>query len=202
LPAFIGVPVLVDKAAIGVLCVLSSKPMNLEPEDLFLVRMFSDLCASILGAWANGQTVEAPAAGASVVDRASFTHMLEAELRLLDRRGGSMELAIVKLTDAQALGAALAGAPAPDRLLAGMLGADEAAVYKRSGDGDARQLLAQTLQLLRMRSDRDATGVVDLSVAGFGPLTARDMLRFAELSLAKTLEVGSPQRLVIEQRAF
>jgi hypothetical protein len=127
--------------------------------------------------------------------------MLDAELRLLDRTGGSMELAIIKSTNAEALGAALAGAAAPDRLLAGMLDDDEAAVYKRSSDGDAGQLLSQTIQALRRLSDDHATGVVDLSAAGFGPLTARDMLRFAELSLAKTLQLGSPQRLVIEQRA-
>ena len=40
---FVGVPVVVDQVSIGVLCVAATEPVDVQPEDLSLLRLFSEL---------------------------------------------------------------------------------------------------------------------------------------------------------------
>jgi twitching motility two-component system response regulator PilH len=202
MPGFVGVPVLVEKTVIGVLCALSARHFEVEPEDLSLFRLFSEACSSALSAWARGSFDEQHNGWhGGVFHREVFEQMLDAELRLLDRRGEALELAICDTRDVTALGEAVVHAPAPERLCAGLLGEHCAALYKRSSNGDARPLLAALLETVRVHDNLDAVGVVDLAVTGFAPFTAPDLIRLAELALEKTREAGgSPHRLVIEER--
>jgi len=201
---FVGVPVAIDKTVIGVLCVLDARSVGFEPEDQTVVRIFAEECASVVREWAHGSSeVELPARfNAGVLPRALFEQMLDAELRLLDRQGGSMELAILSLSDLAGMGAALAQAASPERRFAGVLSDRRVAVYKRSLDERAGQALASVLATLRARAEAGAAGVVDLAVAGMAPFTAPDLIRLADLALDKTMQAdnGGLHRLVISER--
>jgi len=201
---FVGVPVLVAKAPVGVLCVIHCNSVDIEPEDLSLIRLFATLSSSVLSSWAQGRPEQdlPTRFGRGIAPRFLFEQMLDSELRLLDHKGGSMELAIVNLTDLGALREALTRA-SELRMFAGVLSEGRVALYKRSEDRAAASLLEAALEAIRGHAESRAAGVVDLAVTGLAPFAAPELLRIAERALDKTLEEegGGLQRLVIEDRA-
>jgi CheY-like chemotaxis protein len=187
-----------------VLCAIDSESVEFESEDLSLMRLFSEASSAVMSAWAHGRPEhELPTRfGPGIVPRFLFEKMLAEELRLLDRKGGSMELAVVKLTDLGTLRSALASSASPKRMLASVLTDGCVALYKRSPDGEAGRQLAGPLETIRASAEGHAAGVIDLAVAGLSPLSAPDLIRLAELALDKTLDAEVPglHRLVVEER--
>jgi CheY-like chemotaxis protein len=200
---FVGVPVLIEKAPIGVLCAVADHPMDVQPEDLTLVQLFGELGSAVLSRRVGRVDPEPPSRqGPGIAVRSIFEEMLDAELRLLDHHGGSIEVAVLDLADLGVAREALRSAAAGERLFGGALNDRRIAIYKRGRDGEARRHLGVVLDSLRARAEVRAVGVIDLAGGGLHPFDASDLVRLAELALDRTLETNGrgTHRLVFEER--
>jgi GAF domain-containing protein len=200
--SFVGVPVVIDDVPIGVLFVVATEPIDFQPEDLLLLRLFSKLASAVLSGCANDRSEsELPIRyGAGIAVASMFEEMLDAELRLLDHHGGSLELVVLD-ADVGAAGAALHGA-AHERLFSGVLSDRRIAMFKRGRDAEAGREVDAVLDSLRSQTDVRAVGIVDLAVRGLHVFNAADLVRLAQAALERTLATsgGGIRRVVIEER--
>jgi CheY-like chemotaxis protein len=199
---FAGVPLLAPEGTpVGVLCVLDARPRAIAAEDLLILEHFGRLGSSILSLLARGRPEsELPDRfGPGVWARDTFALLSDAEARLLHRSGGSMDLAVIEVDDAHAVGGPLATAAVPDRLAAGLLGAARVAIYTRdAADGAARQVQA-LLREVGAAALLRAAGAAAIAGAGLPAVAGQDLFRLAELALDQALQVGGgTQRLVLQ----
>jgi hypothetical protein len=133
----------------------------------------------------------------------AFEQSLDAELRLLDFHGGSMELAVLDIHPVGAVREAVLHATVRDRLLGGVLAKRRVALYKRDSNGAARHDFEDILDRIRSSAQVRAVGAVGLQSKGLHAFAARDLVRIAELELEKTLQdnVGGLGRVVIREEA-
>lgn len=200
---FAGVPLFAEHGVpVGVVCLFDPASRRIDAEDLVALQLFgrrgSDLLARIA---AHGDTGRLVPHGRGIVVTELFEELLDAELRILDRRGGSMELLVTDVPDFAHVSAAIARAPSQERLIAGALTPSRVAVFKRAPDDSAREQISAILDELRALDGRHTAGVVDLRGGGVRGLAARDLVHIASLALDRAADRGDGlRRVVIEEQ--
>ncbi|HEX9103515.1 MAG TPA: GAF domain-containing protein, partial [Polyangia bacterium] len=197
---FAGVPLRVGGVAVGVVCLFDPSVQRLEGEELAALERFGRRGSDRLLRFAEAGDAERPVQSRGLVVREMFEELLDAELQILDRRGGSMELAVLDVRDLAAVEAAIARAASPTRLLATMLSSTRVALFKRALDDSARRQVAAIVDELRARGEPRALGIVDLPDGGVRGFAARDLVRVAAIALDRALDRGGGlRRVVIEE---
>jgi len=132
---------------------------------------------------------------AGLVLRRTFELLLDAELRLLQRTGGSLELVAIEVDDPQRVTEALRTAEHQTRLVAGFLDRRRVAIFARdTGDG-AEGTIAAVVRTLGAGRPLRAAGATAVSGKGLPPLAGFDLLRLAEIALDQAELTGGRQRL-------
>jgi hypothetical protein len=200
---FVGVPLVADdRVTVGVICFFKAEPHQLDGEDLSTIQLLGRRGSDLLALMAEGRAPDdLPGRhGGGVVVESLFEELLDTELRLLARQGGSMELVVVAVNALEDVGAAIRGAPDRERLIAGALSDGRVAIFKRARDASARPTMATVLEALRARG-LCAVGALDLVGAGPSTLNAPHLIHMAERELDRALEGrGGMRRLVIEEQ--
>lgn len=198
---FAGVPVFGgDRLAVGVICLFDGKPRAFAAEDLAILELFGRETAQFLSGLAAGRP---PAAlpgrnGAGMMHGSALEVVLDAEVRLLRRVGGSMTLAIVEAADLWAVCEAFAASPSPLRLGAGVIAPARVALYKRETGDDSAAAIEALLAAVEARTHVSAVGLVSVGGAGLPALDGRDLLHLANLALDRALASdGGIDRLVL-----
>lgn len=199
---FAGVPLMADHAtAIGVLRLFDRRTHRVDADDLGALQLFGRRGAdNLLHAAARGGGLVPY--GRGMVMRDLFTDLLDAELRILDQRGGSMELAIIDGCPREAVAAAVTRATSPERLIGGVLSPTRTTVLKRAADQGARATMAELLETLRASAPPRAVGIVELSGAFGRGLGAGGLLHVAGMALDRALTSGNAVRRVVLHEQF
>jgi hypothetical protein len=140
--------------------------------------------------------------GPGLVLRPSLDLMVDAELRLLRKIGGSMELAVVQMDDPQQLREAVVRARNRERLGAGALGPKRVAVYKRDRGGGAASEIEKLLSDLETTTHLQGVGAAGIVGTHLPALGAQDLFRLAELELEEALLTGGRQRMVLQHEVM
>jgi CheY-like chemotaxis protein len=199
---FAGVPLTSPEGvAVGVLALIAAQRRRVPAEDLLILEQLGRR-ASLLAAApeAAGRQRRLPAPGVAV--SGTFDVLLDAELRLLQRLGGSLELALVEIDDTDAVSSALSQVTAPERLLGCVRGPGCAAVYKRESGPNAQIAVTEALRVLRHSGHGSAAaGLVGVSGDSLPTLGAAALFRMAELALDQSIAAGGGShriRLTVE----
>lgn len=128
--------------------------------------------------------------GRGIVVREVFDELLDTELRILDRRGGSLELAVVEVSSLDAGETVLARAPSPGRLMAGVLSQCRVALFKRALDGSAARDIAAVIADLRATEAPRAVGLVDFPAGGVRGFSGGELVHVASIALDRAAESG------------
>jgi CheY-like chemotaxis protein len=196
----IAVPIRYEESAVGVLCAFDSCACPITGDDLAMVQLFSQRGTQLLRTWVSNHLNDELSfrLGPGVAPRNLFEEMLDRELRLLHVRGGSFELAIVGPVEVAEVYEAVARAAAPERLVAGALGDERFAVYKRDPATEARPKMGAVLEHIAGRADTHV-GIVDLAAGYFSSVHADDLLRLAEQAFSDALATSTRlRRMVVE----
>lgn len=197
---FAGVPLRVGRVSVGVVCLFDPQAHPVEGDDLVALELFGRRGSDLLLRLADGAAGKLAQYGHGVVVRELFDELLDTELRILDRRGGSMELMVIDLPDLAGLEDALARAPSPTRLIAGVLSPNRVALFKRALDGSARETLAALHADLRATTPPRAVGIVDFPAGGVRGFAGCDLVHVAAIALDRAVERGDDtRRVVIEE---
>jgi len=195
---FAGVPLLAPEGIpIGVICLIDPRARATSAEDLMILEQVGRQGSQLLKLLALGRPdAELPGRlGPGLMLRPSLDLLVDAELRLLRRNGGSMELAVVEMDDPQELREAVMRARNRERLGAGELGPTRVAVYKRDRAHGAADEIVDLLSELETRVPLNGVGAA--GIAG-SHLPAR----LAELELEEGLLSGQRQRLVLQHEVM
>jgi DNA-binding response OmpR family regulator len=199
---FAGVPLLSPEGvAIGVVCVHDPAPRWTSAEDLLILEQVGRQGSLLFKLLALGRPdSELPGRlGAGMLLRPSFELLVDAELRLLRRLGGSLELAVLELDEPGPVREAVMNATSHERLAAGALGPTRVGVYKRhSADGANRELHA-LISEIETKTILHAVGSAGIGGTSLPAIDGNDLLRLAELSLEQALQSGGEEyRLALE----
>src|SRR5262249_462837 len=140
--------------------------------------------------------------GPGLVLRPSLDLMVDAELRMLRKLGGSMELAVVEMDDPEELRQAVVQAHDRERLGAGVLGPRRVAVYKRDREVGAAGEIDKLLSDLEATTHLQGVGAAGIVGTRLPALTGQDLVRLAELELEDALLTGERQRLVLRHEVM
>jgi twitching motility two-component system response regulator PilH len=199
---FAGVPLLAPEGiVIGVVCVLDSHRRRTDAEDLLMLEQVGRQGSLFFRLLALGRPdLELPGRlGAGMLLRPSFELTVDAELRLLRRYGGSMELAVAEMADPQPMRKAVMNAKNRERLAAGALGPTRVAVCKRHDACDAQAELQSLISGVEAKTSLHALGSAAISGSQLPALEGHDLLRLAELALEQALQSGGGRyRLALE----
>jgi CheY-like chemotaxis protein len=198
---FAGVPLRVGGVAVGVVCLYDPQPRVIDADELAALDLVGRRGSDVLLRFAEtGDADRLVLRGHGIVVRGLFDELLEAELRLLDRLGGSMELAVLDLASLTGVDETLLRLGST-RMMAGLISPRRIALFKRAEDDSAGPQLAAVVEALRGGDRTRALGLVDILGAGVCGLAARDLVHVACLALDRAVERGEPQRrVVIEER--
>jgi hypothetical protein len=204
---FAGVPLLAPEGIpIGVVCLLDSHARKTHAEDLVILEQVGRQGSLLLKLLALGRPEsELPGRlGAGMMLRPSLELLVDAELRLLRQRTGSMELAVVEMDDPEQMREAVLQARDRERLGAGALTPTRVAVYKRNARGDAaaaiHTLLSSFDETVRLRGVGTAGIIGDAQLPA---VTGQDLIRLAELALEQALQTGGgAQRLMLQHEVL
>jgi len=134
--------------------------------------------------------------------RPSLEVILDAEVRMLRKLGGSMELAVVELEDPERMRELVMGAKDRERLGAGALGTTRVAVYKRDTGPNATPHIEEILRRLEQTAPPLGIGITAVEGSGLPALGGQDLIRLAEMSLEQALQTGTgTERLVLQHAA-
>ena len=199
---FGGVPLRVGASAVGVVCLFDPGTQKMESEELAALELFGRRGSDVLFRFAeDGEAGRLARHGRGIVVREMFDALLDAELRILERCGGSMELAVLDVPTFAGVEAALAHAPEPTRLIAGVLSHARVALFKRACDDSARRQLAAVIDDLRPADEPCAVGFVELPHGGVHGFSGRDLVHVASVALDRAEELGDGlRRVVIEEQ--
>jgi CheY-like chemotaxis protein len=198
---FAGVPLRVGGVPVGVCCLYDPRPRPYDADELAALELVGRRGSDVLLRFAEtGDAEKLVLQGHGIVVRELFDELFEAELRLLDRRGGSMQLAVLDLASLEDVDRVLMGARS-ERMMAGLISPLRIALFKRTEDDSAGRDLAEVVKALRSGDRARAVGIVDIVGAGVRGLAARDLVHVACLALDRAEERGDPERrVVIEER--
>jgi hypothetical protein len=202
---FAGVPLLAPEGIpIGVICLIDPRARATSAEDLMILEQVGRQGSQLLKLLALGRPdSELPGRlGPGLMLRPSLDLLVDAELRLLRRNGGSMELAVVEMDDPQELREAVMRARNRERLGAGELGPTRVAVYKRDRAGGAADEIVDLLSELETRVPLNGVGAAGIAGSQLPALAGPDLLRLAELELEEALLSGQRQRLVLRHEVM
>jgi twitching motility two-component system response regulator PilH len=202
---FAGVPLLAPEGIpIGVICLLDARARVTDGEDLVILEQVGRQGSLLLKLLALGRPEsELPGRlGPGMMLRPSLDLLVDAELRLLRKTGGSMELAIVEMDDPQELREAVVQAPNRERLGAGALGPRRVAVYKRDRAGRAAEEIDNLLSDLETRTHLQGVGAAGIAGTHLPALGGQDLIRLAELELEEALQTGERQRMVLQHEVI
>jgi CheY-like chemotaxis protein len=202
---FAGVPLLAPEGIpIGVICLIDPRARATSAEDLMILEQFGRQGSQLLKLLALGRPdAELPGRlGPGLMLRPSLDLLVDAELRLLRRNGGSMELAVVEMDDPQELREAVMRARNRERLGAGELGPTRVAVYKRDRAHGAADEIVDLLSELETRVPLNGVGAAGIAGSHLPALAGPDLLRLAELELEEGLLSGQRQRLVLQHEVM
>jgi DNA-binding response OmpR family regulator len=195
---FAGVPVVAPEgAAVGVLFLLDGQGRTIFAEDILILEQLGRIESSVLGLLAEGRpTEELPTTfKAGLLLRRTFELLLDAEARLLQRQGGSLELTVVELADVDRICGALKCAGGRTRMAAGALDGGRVAIFARDEGDAAEARVAAVLKSLRASGALRAAGFSALTGRALPPIPGLDLLRFAELELDQAQRTGGSRRL-------
>jgi CheY-like chemotaxis protein len=202
---FAGVPLLAPEGIpIGVICLIDPRARATSAEDLMILEQVGRQGSQLLKLLALGRPdAELPGRlGPGLMLRPSLDLLVDAELRLLRRSGGSMELAVVEMDDPQELREAVMRARNRERLGAGELGPTRVAVYKRDRAHGAADEIVDLLSELETRVPLNGVGAAGIAGSHLPALAGPDLLRLAELELEEGLLSGQRQRLVLQHEVM
>jgi hypothetical protein len=183
--------------------VLDSHARRTDAEDLLILEQVGRQGSLLFRLLALGRPEsELPGRlGAGMLLRPSFELLVDAELRLLRRFGGSMELAVLEMDDSQRLREAVMQAKNRERLAAGALGATRVAVYKRHRADGAEAELQLLISGLEEKTFLPAVGSAAIGGTQLPGIEGIDLLRLAELALEQAMQsAGGRYRLVLEHK--
>jgi len=199
---FAGVPIVSSEGVtFGVLCLFESKPRTFEAEDLLILEQLGRRGSLLMEALAAGRPTErgwGPSPG--LVAPSTFECLLDAELRLLGRQGGSIEVAVVEMDDPTRLSDVVMRQTDGKRLAGGSLGPMRGAVLKRDRGLDAARMMDEVLQALQETSGPRGIGIASLAEPDMARLGAREMLRIASLALEDALLSESGVHRIVLRR--
>jgi CheY-like chemotaxis protein len=202
---FAGVPLLApERVPIGVICLLDSQPRTTHTEDLLILEQVGRQGSLLLKLVALGRPEsELPGRlGPGLLLRPSLDLMVDAELRLLRKIGGSMELAVVEMDDPQELREAVVQACNRERLGAGALGPRRVAGYKRDRSDGAAAEIHKLLNNLETTTHLHGVGAAGIVGTQLPALSGQDLVRLAELELENALLTGGRQRMVLQHEVM
>jgi CheY-like chemotaxis protein len=189
---FAGVPLAAPEGVtIGVLCLADPQPRAFDAEDLLILELLGRRSSQLIDAMAARRPTEqgwTTSPGMAVPS--TFQWLLEAELRLFQRFGGSMELALMEVDDPMRISAVLMRQNQRQRLAGGIFGSTRGAVFKRDRAPDAGRVMEGVLQGVAETSGRRAAGVVSLASVVVARIGASQLLRIAGVALEESLEAG------------
>jgi CheY-like chemotaxis protein len=192
----VAVPLVFDGVPIGALGLVDRVPHAFEAEDLLILEGIGRGASHALR---SGSRID----GAfGFVSPALFDDMLGAELSLLHRRRGALELVVVEMAPAAVhgeLALELAGRGGP-RCAVCSREAGALAIFKRDADAaNARRAIAAALATLRATGSVRATGWVSVVDAGLPSVPPETVLRLASLALdqSRSSDSGRIERMSI-----
>ncbi len=199
---FAGVPLLSPgKDPIGVICIFDPTPRITQAEDLLILEQMGRQGSLLMELLSLGRPdAELPGRfGGGMVLRPSLELLVDAELRLLGRQGGSMELAVVEVDDPSVVREAVIGSSSPERLAAGALGPTRVAVYKRHPAGGAAREVQAIITIAESKVPIHAIGSAAIEGAALPRIGGNELVRLAELELERALSTdGGRSRLVMQ----
>jgi hypothetical protein len=198
---FAGVPLqATGGVTVGVGALIDARPRTIHAEDLIILEFFGRRGSALLQTLALGAgEADLPGRfGPGVLVRNAFETTLDAELRLLARVGGSIELAIVELDDTRGLAEAMRCSTVRERLAAGIFGPTRAALYKRDGASLAAAHVDGVLRELGARTRVRTVGRAALVGQRVPLLSGYELLHLAELAFDQVQHQGGAQRLVLQ----
>jgi CheY-like chemotaxis protein len=189
---FVGVPLRASSGMpVGVICLFDPQPRSIEAEDLATLQLFGRNGSAVLALLARGQPALPSGYGAGIWTRAILEHVMEDELRLFHRFGGSMVLAVAAVSDLDAVRIALARSPERERLICGLAGDTRVVLCKRALDDRAGKVMSALLADVRSRTEVRAAGLVDLATADLNLFGPAALVRLAEIALERAEESQS-----------
>jgi twitching motility two-component system response regulator PilH len=191
---FVGVPLMVsERIPVGVICFFKPEPLQLEAEDLSIIQLFGRRGSTLLSQLADGRPTHELAGryGSGILPRTVFERLLDIELHLLSRLGGTMALAVMDVTAVSEVRSAILSAPHHERLMGGMLSDNRVAIFKRSAGTSAGRELSQLVDGLRRAHDDLSLGMVELTGVGLEAFHGALLLSAAEHALERAWSVSS-----------
>jgi len=201
---FAGVPLMAPEGIpIGVICLLDAHARTSHAEDLLILEQVGSQGSLLLKLLALGRPKsEFPGRlGPGLMLRPSLELIVDAEIRLLRKIGGSMELAVMELDDPEELREVVVQARSRERLGAGVLGPRRAGVYKRNRSGEASKEIEELLSELDRATTVHGVGVIGISGTQLPALAGHDLFRLAELELEEALHAHERRRIVLQHEA-
>jgi CheY-like chemotaxis protein len=187
---FMGVPVHGPSGVpVGVMCLFDDQPRDVEAEDLITLQELGRNSSAVLALLARGDPAGfTTRLGGGVWPRTIFEHVLDCELRLLWRQGGTLTLAMMIASDMDVVREVMSRAPSRERLMCCLSSETHLILCKRAPDAGAGDAIAALVAELSGPLELEAAGRVDL--AGHGPkvFSAHEVIRLAEVALAHAVE--------------
>jgi hypothetical protein len=189
---FIGVPVHGPSGLpVGVICLFDYERREVEAEDLAMLQQFGRNGSAALAFLARHELTRLfRYATGGIWARPILELVLEGELRLLYRNGGSLTAAMVSTAKVDEVRAALKRFGDRERLMCGFLGENHLFLCKRSHDGSACRtidlLLGNLVEPLELRS----VGMASLEGQGPNLFSAPQLIRIVELAWEHAEETG------------
>ena len=199
---FAGVPLLAPEGTpIGVVCLLDSHERKTDAEDLAILEQFGRQGSLLLRLLALGRP-ESDLRGGTAPECCcgpGLEMLIDAEVRLLRRTGGSIELAVVEMDDPQQMREAVIRARNRERLAAGVMGPTRVAVFKRDRANGAAGEIQRLLSGLEATTQVRAVGASGVEGTHLPAIGGQDLLLLAELALEEALSSGDGrQRLGLQ----
>lgn len=202
---FAGVPLRAEgDVSVGVVCLFDPAARAIDAEDLRALQLFGRRGSDLLVRYAeHGSDARLARHAPGIFSRALFEQLLDTEMRILDRRGGSMEILVVDTPDIGVVSSALQRQTgARQRLLATALSATRAAIFKRASDDSAPAQVGAIVEVLRSMHAANTFGIVDVVDAGVSWLGASTVLNAASEALDRAeAGAGGVRRILIEEHA-
>jgi len=182
---FMGVPVRGPSGVpVGVICLFDHQPREVEAEDLATLQQLGRNGSAVLALLVRGEAGNISRRhGGGVWTRRVFEYVLDCELQLLMRHGGSMTLAAFVTSDIDEVRTAMWRAPSRERLLCCFSYDTQVILCKRAPDGRAGQEVSALLAELRAPLELLAVGRVDLGGQGPKVFGAAELIRLVEVAL-------------------
>jgi CheY-like chemotaxis protein len=189
---FIGVPLRGPSGLpVGVICLFDYERREVEAEDLSTLQQFGRNGSAALALLARGELARLYRLhGGGIWARPVFELVLDSELKLLERHGGSMTLAVLPSSNLDSVRTELRRTPDRERLMCGFATDTHLLLCKRALDDSAGEVIDELLGNLAGPLALTSIGQVDLEGHGPAVFTAVQMIRLAQVALDYAEDCG------------